>query len=104
MASGKFTSLVGAGRSRAETPGCIADGRKPIQLQIRMKRNSGHAERDEALTLGADRRIREVAHLLDQDLPDELEFARHAVGDLPLMRKPRQSKMASGEHVESTMS
>ena len=40
IASGRFTSPVGAGRISPEAPGCIADGMKPIQLQIRMKRKS----------------------------------------------------------------
>ena len=43
----------------------------------------GDAERDESLALVAQRGLDEVAHDVDdEDLPDQLELARHAVGDV----------------------
>ena len=58
-------------------------GMKASQLQTRTKKKIVTPEADEASALGADGGLREVRHLLDEGLPEELELARHARRRLP---------------------
>ncbi len=97
IARGRFTSPVGAGRIAPDEPGCIDVGRKSSQLQIRRNKKQRRAEGHESMALRADRGIGEFADLFDQDLPDQLQFARYPGGRLLAHGKTEQEEDHRGD-------
>src|SRR5271154_7568813 len=61
------------------------------------KEKEGHAEWNESVPLGPNRGVGQLTDLFDEDLPNQLEFARHAIGGFGAHAESEEEKDGRGQ-------
>ena len=67
-------------------------GNEPDPVANQDEQQQCHADRDEASSPRPHRRLGEISHLTDQELPENLELARHTAGDFRSHAKSQEEK------------